>query len=42
VVHTTAQVIRYKVMRRTADGTEHLNMLTLDQNTKPLPALVLR
>ena len=41
-VHTTAQVIRYKVVKRSADGMEHLTMLTLDQNTEPLPGLGLR
>jgi hypothetical protein len=39
---TTAQVIRYKVVRRTEVGIEHLVVAAIDQNDRPMPRFSLR
>lgn len=38
---TVAQVIRYKVIGRAADGVEQLTLAALDQNNTPIPATAL-
>jgi hypothetical protein len=39
---TTAQVIRYKVIRRTNAGIEHIAFSAIDQNDRPTPRFRLR
>jgi hypothetical protein len=39
---TTAQVIRYKVVKRTDAGVEHIVFAAIDENDRPMPRFSLR